>query len=302
MGNKFCILRTAKLTSNGNVASSLAHSFRERETKNADKSLFSHNQYLGGKTAGEVMERYKQLLPPEFRSNAVRCIEYVITASPDALESLSKADRLEFFKNSLNWINEKHKNGVFFSCIHRDESSEHLVAMVVPLDEKGHLNARSFLGGAKKLSEMQTSFYEKVGKKYGFDRGLMGSKSKHQTIKDYYGKVEEMEKALKPPKRKLLENDKDYAERYKAQLRPLFKIALDAERIQQRNEQIEEHLAKSKKGFREFTTFTDGLFPDQIKYLQDIVATMRQKNAETLENEVENENNLKPKPPKSIKR
>jgi len=40
------------------------------------------------------------------------------------------------------------------------------------------------LGGSKKLSEMQTDFANKVGKKYGLERGEEKSQATHKTIKN----------------------------------------------------------------------------------------------------------------------
>ncbi|WP_419851934.1 plasmid recombination protein [Actinobacillus pleuropneumoniae] len=39
--------------------------------------------------------------------------------------------------------------------MHNDESTPHLVAYVVPLDERGKLNAKKWLGGKKLMNEMQ---------------------------------------------------------------------------------------------------------------------------------------------------
>jgi len=38
---------------------------------------------------------------------------------------------------------------------------------------------------------MQTDFAEKVGAQFGLERGIEGSKAKHQTIKQYYAKIQE---------------------------------------------------------------------------------------------------------------
>ncbi|MFX5169009.1 plasmid recombination protein, partial [Acinetobacter baumannii] len=74
--------------------------------------------------------------------------------------------------------------------IHRDETTPHLVAYVVPIDQKGKLNAREFLGGRAKLSKMQTDFHEKV-KDLGLERGLEGSKAEHKTVKEFYAELQE---------------------------------------------------------------------------------------------------------------
>ncbi|WP_171496447.1 plasmid recombination protein, partial [Acinetobacter sp. TUM15372] len=73
--------------------------------------------------------------------------------------------------------------------IHRDETTPHLVAYVVPIDLEGKLNAREFLGGRSKLSKMQTDFDNEV-KHLGLERGLEGSKAEHTTIKDFYAEIQ----------------------------------------------------------------------------------------------------------------
>lgn len=277
MSQIYQIMRTAKLTSNGNVGASLAHAFRARETPNADATRTPKNQHMGSRSLEEAMAKYRALLPEKPRSNAVRCIEYVITASPEAHKKLGK-DWVKYINEGLEWVKEKHGKGVFYACYHQDETTPHLSVFAVPLDEKGHLNARSFLGGRAKLSAMQTDFHEKVSQKFGLDRGLKGSKARHMTLKDYYGKMAELEKAIQPPKRKLLEKDEEYAERYKEQLRPLLKMALEASQVEKRNEQLEDQVAKSKKGFKEYTSLTQGLTPDQVKNLNALVTQWRQEN------------------------
>ena len=47
--------------------------------------------------------------------------------------------------------------------IHRDETTPHLIAYVVPLDEAtGKLNAKKWLGGRAKMSQMQSDFADQV--------------------------------------------------------------------------------------------------------------------------------------------
>jgi hypothetical protein len=58
----------------------------------------------------------------------------------------------------------------------------------VPIDEAGKLNAKQFLGGKAKLTAMQTDFAGAM-RGHGLERGLEGSKAKHQSIQDYYGKI-----------------------------------------------------------------------------------------------------------------
>lgn len=275
------ILRAEKLSTNGNVGASLAHAFRARETPNADKERTPNNQHRGAKSLNQAMAKYRALLPEKIRSNAVRCIEYVITASPEAYKSMKNDQWTAYLNDSLKWLRERHgAENVFYACLHQDETTPHLSVFVVPKDERGNLNARSFLGGRTKLSEMQTNFHEQVAKKYGLERGLQGSKAKHMTIQDYYGKMADLEKAIEPPKRKLLEKDEDYAERYKKQLRPLLNLALEASKIKERNIQLEKHFNDAKQDSLRFKGRLEGLTPDQMRQIEVVASQWRKENEE----------------------
>lgn len=194
----YAILRTEKLKTMGNIAASLSHNYRNRPTPNADPYRTVNNDH-DLKTAGQVMDGIKNRLPEKTRSNAVLCVEYLITMSPDWL-GLGTEKEADFFKRSLEWLKQRHgAENVISTSIHRDETTPHLVAYVVPIDSQGKLNAREFLGGRAKLSKMQTDFHDQV-KDLGLERGLEGSKAEHTTIKDFYAEIQ------KPDDKKYLIN------------------------------------------------------------------------------------------------
>lgn len=185
----YAILRTAKLKSFGEIGGSLSHNYRTRPTPNADSTRTPDNHHSVSKR-DLVMDGIKQRLPEKTRSNAVLCIEYLITASPEWSGWQDQKQEADFFKRSLEWLEHKHgKENVIATSIHRDETTPHLVAYVVPIDN-GKLNAREFLGGRAKLSKMQTDFHEKV-KDLGLERGLEGSKAEHKTVKEFYAELQE---------------------------------------------------------------------------------------------------------------
>ncbi|WP_171498881.1 MobV family relaxase, partial [Acinetobacter soli] len=85
-----------------------------------------------------------------------------------------------FFEQSRKWLESKYgKKNVVSTTIHRDETTPHLVAYVVPVDEETRrLNAKKFIGGSRHtLSQMQTDFAVEV-KDLGLERGVQGSKAK----------------------------------------------------------------------------------------------------------------------------
>ena len=186
----YAILRTAKLKSFGEIGGSLSHNYRTRPTPNADPTRTADNAH-SSPTPFSAMNAIKQRLPDKTRSNAVLCVEYLITASPEWDGWQNKAKEQDFFKRSLEWLEKRHgKENVVATSIHRDETTPHLVAYVVPIDPQGKLNAREFLGGRAKLSKMQTDFHIKV-KDLGLERGLEGSKAEHKTVKEFYAELQE---------------------------------------------------------------------------------------------------------------
>ena len=185
----FQVLRTAKLTSFAEISASAGHTFRERETLNADPKMTPQNECDGASRSVDLIESYKHRLSKvkTVRKNAVLGIEYLITFSND-FNDRSSQDR--YFSDAKKWLENKHgADNVLSISIHRDEQTPHLVAYVVPIDAAGKLNAREYLGGKKVLSDMQTYFHKQVSEKFGLERGVMGSTAEHVPIKVYYGNV-----------------------------------------------------------------------------------------------------------------
>jgi hypothetical protein len=100
-----------------------------------------------------------------------------------------------FEKNCIQWLKQRYgaANVVNFS-VHLDEQTPHIHAVVVPLDAKGKLNCRHYLGGREKLQELQDSFAA-AHQGIGLERGVQGSKAHHTTVKQFYGQAQNFEKA-----------------------------------------------------------------------------------------------------------
>jgi hypothetical protein len=180
----YAILRTAKLKSFGEIGGSLAHTFRERETHNADPALKLANEHWGAETGAGALAAIRAALPAKYRSDAVLCIEYFVGHSPEW-----RGDDTAYFRGALQWLRDRHgAENVISAHVHRDEKTPHLVAYVVPRDGD-KLNAKKWLGGKKTLSEMQTDFWQQVGRERGLERGIEGSIARHQTVKEYYSTI-----------------------------------------------------------------------------------------------------------------
>lgn len=185
----YALLRAEKLKSFGNIGGSIAHSFRTRETPNADPERTPENTHLIHDSPDAVMGALKERLPEKYRKDAVLAIEYFVGLSPEASAVGDREAEDRYFDDALEWLKERHgEENVISAHIHRDETTPHMAAYVVPRDGE-KLNAKKFLGGKKALSDMQTDFAEKVGKRHGLERGLEGSRATHRTIKEFYGEL-----------------------------------------------------------------------------------------------------------------
>jgi hypothetical protein len=194
----FAIYRTAKLGSFGEIGGSLSHTYRTRPTPNADENKAHLNEH-SLQTYNQCFEAIKNSIPEKRRKNAVLTIEHLITASPD-WSGWNTEKETEFFDKSLEFIKQKYgSENVIAHSIHRDETTPHLIVYVVPIDEKGGLNAKKWLGGRSKLSQTQTDFANEV-KNLGLERGLENSKARHKTIKQFYAEIEKPTPKLKEKK------------------------------------------------------------------------------------------------------
>ena len=80
----YAILRTAKLKTMGNIGGSLAHNYRTINTPNTDPNHTPKNHHTVA-TPEAVKKAIQDRLPEKRRSDAVLCIEYLITASPESV-------------------------------------------------------------------------------------------------------------------------------------------------------------------------------------------------------------------------
>ncbi|AWY43771.1 hypothetical protein DKY63_29175 [Pseudomonas putida] len=189
----FAILRARKVKSFGALARSARHTFREQPTPNANPAQLHRNRTVGAVGVDQVLEALRSRLPDKRRSDAVLCVEYLVTASPEVfkrhggyLDDLGGG----YFDDALRWLKQRHgAENVISSTLHLDESTPHLVAYVVPRTKDGRLSCRDFLGGPAKLREMQDSFHAACGVKRGLERGVRGSKAKHEDVATFYASL-----------------------------------------------------------------------------------------------------------------
>ena len=182
----FAIMRSKKLSSMGSCAASLQHCFRERDTPNADAERTHENEHRDATSVDQAMGKLREALPDKRRKDAVLAVEYVMTASPDWWTRATPDQQREFFDRAEGWLAEKYgRQNIITSTIHRDETTPHLSAFVVPITADGRLSAKEFIGNRDKMNRDQTTFADRM-KSLGLERGIERSKAKHKTIQQHY--------------------------------------------------------------------------------------------------------------------
>ncbi len=133
-------------------------------------------------------------LKRKLRSDAVYMNSYVLTSDKEFFINLPLAAEKEFFKDCVKFFADKYgAENIISAVVHKDETTPHLHLNLVPITNSKLCSKDLY--DRKKLSELQTEFYEKVGKKWGLKRGRFKSGAKHVTAAEYKAQkiVEEAE-------------------------------------------------------------------------------------------------------------
>ncbi|MBL2346258.1 plasmid recombination protein [Klebsiella pneumoniae] len=123
----------------------------------------------------EISERVKR----KPRANSVVLSEFVVTASPDYMHSLSLEEQKRYFESSLDFIQKRYgKQNTLYAMVHMDEATPHMHIGVMPITEDNRLSAKDMFT-RKELTSLQQDFPLEMREK-GFDveRGE-GSEKKH---------------------------------------------------------------------------------------------------------------------------
>ena len=113
------------------------------------------------------------------RSDSVRVVEALVTASPEFFKGKKKGEIKAYFQEALGFIQEHQDPKTIISAVvHMDEKTPHMHLCFVPLTEDGRLSAKEIVGNKKKLTWWQDRFWEHMVKKYpDLERGENASQT-----------------------------------------------------------------------------------------------------------------------------
>ncbi len=113
------------------------------------------------------------------RSDSVRVVEALVTASPEFFKDKKKSEVKAYFTEALEFIQKyQSKDTIISAVVHMDEKTPHMHLCFVPLTEDKRLSAKEIVGNKKKLTWWQDEFWKHMVKKYpDLERGESASET-----------------------------------------------------------------------------------------------------------------------------
>lgn len=209
---KYSIARIKKMKSFAQLRGMSKHNNREFDTPNADEQMTPSNIQLVG--TDNIEQDVKQRIIEagldikKLHKNAVLAVDHMFTASPDYFrpngEPVGQWDqsRMEAWqKATMKFLHKEYGDNLVNAKLHLDESTPHIHAIMVPIHhdpnkrKATNLRAKEWFNGSKALSSFQDRYHEAT-KHLGLERGIKGSKAKHQRVKSYYQQLNQADKAI----------------------------------------------------------------------------------------------------------
>ena len=181
---QFAILRFAKYKG-PEISNIESHNERTKENyasnPDIDKSRSHLNFHLITPQRKYRAEAEKQIVEAgcRVRSDSVRVVEALVTASPEFFKGKKKGEVKAYFQEALDFIQQHQDPKTIISAVvHMDEKTPHMHLCFVPLTEDGRLSAKEIVGNKKKLTQWQDRFWEHMVKKYpDLERGESASET-----------------------------------------------------------------------------------------------------------------------------
>ena len=141
-----------------------------------------------GKTYTEYINgRIKELgLSP--RKDAVVMNSFVLGSDKQFFDGLAKVEQYNFFSDCYKFFAARYgEENVIAAVVHNDETTPHMHLNLMPVTKDGRLCSKQ-LFDKPQLQQLQTDFYESVGKRWGLQRGKEGSQKKHLSTAEFKAK------------------------------------------------------------------------------------------------------------------
>lgn len=193
----FSFIRTEKITNRSYLEKAFRHNYRLEETKNADEHLSAENKSYIMDSPKNYLEVFDEKMKDlgygkdgkKMRENAVLALDVVCSFSKEELEGIDlerwNGNNVAFLQEYFDKSNLGVGNVIDAIC-HHDESSVHMHAIVIPINEDGELNYSRFLAKRQQFRELQDSYGDLMKKEHDLERGFPNSPVEHKDIRRFY--------------------------------------------------------------------------------------------------------------------
>lgn len=154
----------------------------------SSKTKYNYHMHSPDRSYTEFINKRITELNLSPRKDAVVMNSFVVGADKAFFDGLSKLSQYNFFSDCTNFFEERYgMKNVISAVIHMDETTPHMHLNLVPITPEGRLCSKDLFDKSK-LRQLQTDFYNAVGKKYGLERGKEGSQAKHLSTAEFKAK------------------------------------------------------------------------------------------------------------------
>lgn len=231
------ILRISKMKQSGRSSPGavMGHLARSRPTPNADTQRTPSNQWIVGRDdmdLGAAIDAAHKRYGVTPRADSTIANDLLLTISPDFFRDDPNAhgtwreDRLKVFQaEATAFLRKTFGSRLVAAVLHLDEATPHIQAVVVPVmphkTEEGRFRlSGKDMFGPEALHALQQAWEDRLTS-HGVSPRQVGSKTRHVTLREYYGSIEEFadhdpRKAIKletPPVRGRIEAVEAYEAR-----------------------------------------------------------------------------------------
>lgn len=180
----YAILRFAKYKG-PEISNIEAHNERTKENYASNPDIDTSRSHLNfhliepkGRYRKEAERQIKEA-GCRTRTDSVRMVEALVTATPEFFQGKKKSEIRAYFQEALEFIQQnQNPETILSAAVHMDEANPHMHLTFVPLTEDKRLCAKEILGNKKKMSQWQDKFWEHMVKSYpDLERGESANKT-----------------------------------------------------------------------------------------------------------------------------
>lgn len=249
-----CFMNIAKVKKMSALKGIYEHSFRIKMPQNADPQKEDKNVYICPPKPyfNMVKDRIKEISstssyekPRKIRKDAVLGYDILMALPKEFADEMIPETQSKWEEGCTKWLHDTFdkagdgKSNIIGIAFHNDESGPHAHALVIPVDDKCHLNARFYTGSTYGLINKQNSFSNTL-KECGLDvvRGVRGSTAEHEDIKKFYKRLNDAIYGVPIPEKAQEESWENYVERLKDSMKT--ERAAHLKELQDKDKKIKE--------------------------------------------------------------